>query len=237
MKPYVYQSVYEHEIAAVFAIAYDGLIHAVGLGNSGVVCRHWVMEKTDFGLIKDIPKPMMAVWKESVTVVPAQFIGVKPPDADFDSMVTLNDEAFLCYKGKNRQHLFQSYLHKAQMVAAKYQSLVFFWCLNDCVYLSVFEGGKLLFSNVFEVNKKEEIVYFVLAVARDCGFDSKPFTLLGDADDSQMNELYADFETLSVELVHLNREPLYTGCDDAPDAHVANLLSFLGGCEFPRDYN
>jgi hypothetical protein len=48
---------------------------------------------------------------------------------------------------------------------------------------------------------------------------------------------HADFETLSVELVHLNREPLYTGCDHAPDAHVANLLSFLGGCEFPRDYN
>jgi len=237
VKPYVYQSVNEQEVVAVFAVSCEGLIHALGVDSHGGVCKHWVMDKSDFGLIKDLPKPMMAVWKESVAIVPAQFIGVKPADSEFDSMVTLNEELFLCYKGKNRQHLFQAYLNKAQQVALKYSSLLFFWCLNNCIYISVFESGKLLFANIFEINNKDEIVYFILAVARDCGFDSKPFTLLGDANDNQMNDLHADFEKLAIELIHLNREHLYPGCNDAPDAHVANLLSFLGGCEFPRDYH
>lgn len=237
MKPYVYQSVNEHELATVFAVAYDGLIHALGIDSLGVVSRHWVMDKSDFGLIKDLPKPIMAVWKEPLAVVPAQFIGVTPPDTEFDSMVTLNDESFLCYKGKNRQHLFQAYLQKAQLMGNKYPNLLFFWCLNNCVYISVFENGKLLFANNFEVNNKDEIVYFILAIARDNGFDSKPFTLLGDGNENQMNDLHSDFEKLAIELTHLNRENLYPGSNGTPDAHVSNLLSFLGGCEFPRDYN
>lgn len=237
MKSYVYQSSIDHQLVSVFSIAFDGWVHALGFSDLGNVCRHWVLDKSDFGLIKDIPKPLMAVWNVPVSVVPAQFIGVKPPESNLDSMVTLNDDSFLCYRGKNRQHLFQAYMIKAQAIGLNHQCLVFFWNLNDCLYISVFESGKLLFANIFDVTKKEEIVYFVLAAARDCGFDAKPFTLLGDADENLMNELYSEFEKMDIELTHLNRDSIYPGCNDAPSAHVANLLSFLVGCDFPRDYN
>ena len=61
-----------------------------------------------------------------------------------------------------------------------------------------------MFANNFEVKKKEEIIYFTLSVARDCGFDSKPFHLLGDSNETTINELQTEFEKLSIELIHFN---------------------------------
>lgn len=236
METYVYQSEDDHQVAAVVAVTYDGNIHALGLSENGQTQKHWYLDKSDFGLIRDLPKPLMVVWKESISVVPAQFIGVHPPDSEFDTRVTLNDELFLCYKGKNRQHLFQSYFLNAQKASLQYSNLIFFCSINDSLYLTVFEGGKLLFANNFEVKKKEEIIYFTLSVARDCGFDSKPFHLLGDSNEITINELQTEFEKLSIELIHFNREVLHPDFYNAPDPHIAFLLSQMGGCEFPKDY-
>lgn len=226
-----YQRAYTESDALVYSIKHDGFYHRLVFDAPSAVCAHQVQAQkpTDF-------KGRSVLWNRTFSLVPEAFLGSEPNGINMDTKVLLDEGIYLCYKGKNRQHLFQSIYLTARNWADKVDQLVFFWWYESTVYILVFEKQRMRFANIFNIKNASEAVYFMLAAAQECHIHQGPFKIVGDAGDSHFEQLEMELEKLQLTAQAVTRENLYSGYLQSPYQIISHYLFQLPQCALPEAY-
>ena len=228
---WLYERQYDPTDALYYSLKHDGFLHTLVFDSPSKVCEHRIEEKK--GSEK---KGRMVLWNKQLTLVPEAFLGSEPKSLEIDTKVLLDEGVYLCYKGKNRQHLFQSVYLSAQKVAENKRHTVFFWWYSGMLYVLVFNNQNLQFANGFEVQNASEVAYFILSAAQECGIHQEKFVIVGDAQEDAMQELDVVLEKLGLEVDAVNRSLLYGNYFNSPYQILSGYLYQMPQCALPEAY-
>ncbi len=226
-----YRRDYAEIDALVYSLKHDGLLHSLVFDSPSRVCEHQIGDKK--GLDK---KGRMVVWDRNFSLVPEAFLSSEPPEIEIDTKVLIDEGLYLCYKGKNRQHLFQSVYLEAQKVAEDKPNTVFFWWCSNTLYVVLFKKQQLQFANVFDVGSASEVAYFILAATQECGMHQEAFSLVGDAESDNLQLMDAEMEKLGLQIIAVNRSDLYPGYFNSPKQILSGYLYHMPQCALPEEY-
>ena len=228
---WLYERQYDPTDALYYSLKHDGFLHTLVFDSPSKVCEHRIEEKK--GAEK---KGRMVLWNKQFTLVPEAFLGSEPKSLEIDTKVLLDEGVYLCYKGKNRQHLFQSVYLSARKVAENKRHTVFFWWYSGMLYVLVFNNQSLQFANAFEVQNASEVAYFILSAAQECGIHQEKFVIVGDAQEDAMQELDVVLEKLGLEVDAVNRSLLYGNYFNSPYQILSGYLYQMPQCALPEAY-
>ena len=228
---WLYERQYDPTDALYYSLKHDGFLHTLVFDSPSKVCEHRIEEKK--GAEK---KGRMVLWNKQFTLVPEAFLGSEPKSLEIDTKVLLDEGVYLCYKGKNRQHLFQSVYLSARKVAENKRHTVFFWWYSGLLYVLVFNNQNLQFANGFEVQNASEVAYFILSAAQECGIHQEKFVIVGDAQEDAMQELDVVLEKLGLEVDAVNRSLLYGNYFNSPYQILSGYLYQMPQCALPEAY-
>ncbi len=228
---WLYERQYDPTDALYYSLKHDGFLHTLVFDSPSKVCEHRIEEKK--GAEK---KGRMVLWNKQFTLVPEAFLGSEPKSLEIDTKVLLDEGVYLCYKGKNRQHLFQSVYLSARKVAENKRHTVFFWWYSGMLYVLVFNDQNLQFANGFEVQNASEVAYFILSAAQECGIHQEKFVIVGDAQEDTMQELDVVLEKLGLEVDAVNRSLLYGNYFNSPYQILSGYLYQMPQCALPEAY-
>ena len=228
---WLYERQYDPTDALYYSLKHDGFLHTLVFDSPSKVCEHRIEEKK--GSEK---KGRMVLWNKQFTLVPEAFLGSEPKSLEIDTKVLLDEGVYLCYKGKNRQHLFQSVYLSARKVAENKRHTVFFWWYSGMLYVLVFNDQNLQFANGFEVQNASEVAYFILSAAQECGIHQEKFVIVGDAQEDAMQELDVVLEKLGLEVDAVNRSLLYGNYFNSPYQILSGYLYQMPQCALPEAY-
>jgi len=228
---WLYERQYDPTDALYYSLKHDGFLHTLVFDSPSKVCEHRIEEKK--GSEK---KGRMVLWNKQFTLVPEAFLGSEPKSLEIDTKVLLDEGVYLCYKGKNRQHLFQSVYLSARKVAENKRHTVFFWWYSGMLYVLVFNNQNLQFANGFEVQNASEVAYFILSAAQECGIHQEKFVIVGDAQEDAMQELDVVLEKLGLEVDAVNRSLLYGNYFNSPYQILSGYLYQMPQCALPEAY-
>jgi len=228
---WLYERQYDPTDALYYSLKHDGFLHTLVFDSPSKVCEHRIEEKK--GSEK---KGRMVLWNKQFTLVPEAFLGSEPKSLEIDTKVLLDEGVYLCYKGKNRQHLFQSVYLSARKVAENKRHTVFFWWYSGMLYVLVFNNQNLQFANGFEVQNASEVAYFILSAAQECGIHQEKFVIVGDAQEDAMQELDVVLEKLGLEVNAVNRSLLYGNYFNSPYQILSGYLYQMPQCALPEAY-
>ena len=228
---WLYERQYDPTDALYYSLKHDGFLHTLVFDSPSKVCEHRIEEKK--GSEK---KGRMVLWNKQFTLVPEAFLGSEPKSLEIDTKVLLDEGVYLCYKGKNRQHLFQSVYLSARKVAENKRHTVFFWWYSGMLYVLVFNNQNLHFANGFEVQNASEVAYFILSAAQECGIHQEKFVIVGDAQEDAMQELDVVLEKLGLEVDAVNRSLLYGNYFNSPYQILSGYLYQMPQCALPEAY-
>lgn len=228
---WLYERQYDPTDALYYSLKHDGFLHTLVFDSPSKVCEHRIEEKK--GSEK---KGRMVLWNKQFTLVPEAFLGSEPKSLEIDTKVLLDEGVYLCYKGKNRQHLFQSVYLSARKVAENKRHTVFFWWYSGMLYVLVFNNQSLQFANGFEVQNASEVAYFILSAAQECGIHQEKFVIVGDAQEDTMQELDVVLEKLGLEVDAVNRSLLYGNYFNSPYQILSGYLYQMPQCALPEAY-
>jgi len=228
---WLYERQYDPTDALYYSLKHDGFLHTLVFDSPSKVCEHRIEEKK--GSEK---KGRMVLWNKQLTLVPEAFLGSEPKSLEIDTKVLLDEGVYLCYKGKNRQHLFQSVYLSARKVAENKRHTVFFWWYSGMLYVLVFNNQNLQFANGFEVQNASEVAYFILSAAQECGIHQEKFVIVGDAQEDAMQELDVVLEKLGLEVDAVNRSLLYGNYFNSPYQILSGYLYQMPQCALPEAY-
>ena len=228
---WLYERQYDPTDALYYSLKHDGFLHTLVFDSPSKVCEHRIEEKK--GSEK---KGRMVLWNKQFTLVPEAFLGSEPKSLEIDTKVLLDEGVYLCYKGKNRQHLFQSVYLSARKVAENKRHTVFFWWYSGMLYVLVFNNQSLQFANGFEVQNASEVAYFILSAAQECGIHQEKFVIVGDAQEDAMQELDVVLEKLGLEVDAVNRSLLYGNYFNSPYQILSGYLYQMPQCALPEAY-
>ena len=228
---WLYERQYDPTDALYYSLKHDGFLHTLVFDSPSKVCEHRIEEKK--GAEK---KGRMVLWNKQLTLVPEAFLGSEPKSLEIDTKVLLDEGVYLCYKGKNRQHLFQSVYLSARKVAENKRHTVFFWWYSGMLYVLVFNNQNLQFANGFEVQNASEVAYFILSAAQECGIHQEKFVIVGDAQEDAMQELDVVLEKLGLEVDAVNRSLLYGNYFNSPYQILSGYLYQMPQCALPEAY-
>ena len=214
-----------------FTLKHDDLHHVMGFGSPSRVQEHLIMDKK---LVDK--KGRHVLWDRPFHVVPEPFLGSHPDNIKLDTKVLLDDGIYLVYKGKNRQHLFQSVYLKAKEIAATRKHAVFYWWHSQVLYVLAFKQEQLQLANSYSVTGVKEVLYFILSVTQECGFHDEEFLLMGDSSEENQQLLEGELEKLNLSSDAMSRKTLYAGYSEAPFGHLSTFLSQLPQCALPEEY-
>lgn len=226
-----YRKAYEESDALVYSLKHDGFIHTLVFDSPSNVCEHRVDSKKN-----SEKKGRMVLWDRRFTLVPETFLGSEPPHIEIDTKVLLDEGLYLCYKGKNRQHLFQSVYLTARKVAESKSKMVFFWWYAQTLYVLVFVKQQLQFANSFEVQNASEVAYFLLSAAQECGIHQEKFVLIGDAESESLQDLDTVLDKLELGSEAVNRPMLYSDYYGSPFQILSGYLYQMPQCALPEGY-
>jgi len=228
---WLYERQYDPTDALYYSLKHDGFLHTLVFDSPSKVCEHRIEEKK--GAEK---KGRMVLWNKQFNLVPEAFLGSEPKSLEIDTKVLLDEGVYLCYKGKNRQHLFQSVYLSARKVAENKRHTVFFWWYSGMLYVLVFNNQNLQFANGFEVQNASEVAYFILSAAQECGIHQEKFVIVGDAQEDAMQELDVVLEKLGLEVDAVNRSLLYGNYFNSPYQILSGYLYQMPQCALPEAY-
>ena len=228
---WLYERQYDPTDALYYSLKHDGFLHTLVFDSPSKVCEHRIEEKK--GSEK---KGRMVLWNKQFNLVPEAFLGSEPKSLEIDTKVLLDEGVYLCYKGKNRQHLFQSVYLSARKVAENKRHTVFFWWYSGMLYVLVFNNQNLQFANGFEVQNASEVAYFILSAAQECGIHQEKFVIVGDAQEDAMQELDVVLEKLGLEVDAVNRSLLYGNYFNSPYQILSGYLYQMPQCALPEAY-
>ena len=228
---WLYERQYDPTDALYYSLKHDGFLHTLVFDSPSKVCEHRIEEKK--GSEK---KGRMVLWNKQFTLVPEAFLGSEPKSLEIDTKVLLDEGVYLCYKGKNRQHLFQSVYLSARKVAENKRHTVFFWWYSGMLNVLVFNNQNLQFANGFEVQNASEVAYFILSAAQECGIHQEKFVIVGDAQEDAMQELDVVLEKLGLEVDAVNRSLLYGNYFNSPYQILSGYLYQMPQCALPEAY-
>jgi len=228
---WLYERHYDPTDALYYSLKHDGFLHTLVFDSPSKVCEHRIEEKK--GAEK---KGRMVLWNKQFNLVPEAFLGSEPKSLEIDTKVLLDEGVYLCYKGKNRQHLFQSVYLSARKVAENKRHTVFFWWYSGMLYVLVFNNQNLQFANGFEVQNASEVAYFILSAAQECGIHQEKFVIVGDAQEDAMQELDVVLEKLGLEVDAVNRSLLYGNYFNSPYQILSGYLYQMPQCALPEAY-
>lgn len=226
-----YRNAYDESDALIYSLKHDGYHHSLVFDSPSNVCEHRIDAKNN-----SEKKGRMVLWDRRFTLVPETFLGSEPPHLEIDTKVLLDEGLYLCYKGKNRQHLFQSVYLTARKVAESKPILVFFWWYAQTLYVLVFVKQQLQFANSFEVQNASEVAYFLLSAAQECAIHNEKFVLAGDAESESLQDLDSVLEKLELGAEAVNRPMLYPDYYGSPFQILSGYLYHMPQCALPEGY-
>lgn len=229
--PWNYQRDYAEGDALAYYLKHDGWIHGLVFDAPSKVCEHFVEAKRT----KE-KRGKSVLWDRTFTLVPEVFLGSEPKGIVLDTKVLLDEGMYLCYEGKNRQHLFQSVYLSARDMAERHHFMVYFWCHEQVLYVLVFAKQQLRFANMFHVKGASEVLYFVLAAAQECGIHQEKFSIIGDGDASFIGLVDVELEKLGLTMTSMNRSLLYSGYFSSPFQEMSMYLYQMPQCALPEEY-
>jgi hypothetical protein len=224
-----FQRPYSESDALVYSMKHDGAIHRMVFDAPASICEHTIDSKKTHD-----KKGRSVLWDRPFVLVPEAFIGSEPPHMEMDTKVLLDEGIYLCYKGKHRQHLYQSVYLSAKNWSEKIDKVVYFWWHASTLYVTVMVKQSLQFANLFEVQNAS--VYFLLAAAQECDIHKDTFQLVGDSDSEGYSALEAELEKLQLTAHAVTREDLYPGYFQSPYQWISNYLYHLPQCALPEAY-
>ena len=226
-----YRKEYDERDALVYSLKHDGLLHTLVFDSPAKICEHRIHDTKN-----PDKKGRPVLWDRRFSLVPEPFLRSEPPEIDIDTKVLLDEGLYLCYRGKNRQHLFQSVYLSARKVAETKTYTVFFWWYAHTLYVLVFAKQQLQFANSFDVQSASEVAYFLLSAAQECGIHQEKFHLVGDAESDAMQDLDVVLEKLGLEVEAVNRPLLYSSYFNSPYQILSGYLYQMPQCALPEGY-
>jgi hypothetical protein len=214
-----------------FYLKHDGCMHGLVFDSPSNVCEHWIEDKRS----KE-KRGRAVLWDRLFSLIPEPFLGSEPPGIELDTKVLLDEGVYLCYKGVNRQHLFQSVYLTAKEISENVPRLVFFWWHERVVYVLVFLKQQLRFANLFEVKDAAEVVYFVLSAVQECDMHQDEFTIIGDADSNDLQHVDLELEKLGLGMKARTRVSLYADYFNSPYQVLSTYLFQMPQCALPEAY-
>ena len=214
-----------------FTVKHDDLHHVMGFSSPSVVNEHIINHKKAID-----KKGRHVLWDRPFHVIPEPFLGSGPEGITMDTKVLLDDGIYLVYKGKNRQHLFQSIYLKGKEIAQQNPRLVLYWWHGQVLCVAAFKQGQLQMANLYSVTGVQEVLYFILASAQECAFHETTFKIYGDAQEENQQALELELEKLQLTAQSINRNGLYSGYSRSPFGHISAYIYQLPQCALPEEY-
>lgn len=215
----------------LIALKRSGRVNQIGVNSIGRVDFHLIDEKS-----KLVKGGQFVVIDTPIHLVPEPFIGSQPKGIALDVKTELTAGIFLCYEGKNRQHLFQGVFQKANQIALQSSNVAFVWHHEDLMYVICFKEKKFIFGNIFSVQDMAECIYFSLSSIQECGISNLNFEFFVDGDLNWVHDFSEQLIPMGLKPSPVHHSELYNGYYNSPQNHIDSYLFQLLSCELPEEY-
>jgi len=215
----------------LIALKHSGRVNQIGINSSGNVQYHIVDDKS-----KIIKGGQFVVIDSPIHIVPEPFLGAQPQGIELSVKTELIPGVFLCYEGKNRQHLFQGVFQKAFQISQQNSSFAFVWHHEDVMYVICFNEKQLVFGNIFNVEDMAECIYFSLTAIQESGISNLDFEFFIDGDSTWVHDFSEQLMPMGIKPSPVHHTELYNGYYNSPQNHIDTYLFQLISCELPEEY-
>jgi hypothetical protein len=215
----------------VVSLKHNGMLNVMSLGSSLKITSHRIDTKS-----KIENRGQAVLWNREIQIIPEQFLNAEPLGMEIDTKVLLRPGVFLCYKGKQQQHLFQAVYLQAELVSRKHANLLFVWHHEGILYVICFKGGMFVFGNVFMASDIQEAIYFALSAAQDTEIHRSEFAIFSDAESQFIFDFQEKLGKLGLSTEVMKHEWLYPQFLSSPYQHLSYYLQKMPGLAVPEDY-
>lgn len=220
-----------NEELKLIALKHSGRVNQIGVNSIGKVGFHLIDEKN-----KLIKGGQFVVIDSPIHLVPEPFLGAQPTGIEINVKIEITPGVFLCYEGKNRQHLFQGVFQKANQIAQQKSNIAFVWNHEDLIYIICFKEKKFVFGNIYNVQDMAECIYFSLSSIQDCGVYNVGFEFYIDGDSNWVHDFSEQLLPMGLKPTPVHHAELYNGYYNSPQNHIDSYLFQLLSCELPEEY-
>ena len=209
------------------SISHDTLLHQLGIDEDLEITTHIIrdLDQTETNLVK---------WQTPFYFIPEYFVSPSNKTIQYDTIYDLGNGIQVCYEGQGCYHLIIAIYKHAQ--GLKFQKrMVYFWLHEQTLIVLVFEDSVLKFGNFFEVDGINEVMYFILSAANECGFNQNSFAIVGDGENHELSLIQVELQKLKLGLIFVEKNELYPGYFASPYQHFSFYLKTLMECALPEE--
>lgn len=215
----------------VVSLKHNGMLNVMSLDSELKVTSHQIDSKS-----KIENRGQAVLWNREFQIIPEQFLNAEPEGLEIDTKTLLRPGIYLCYKGKHRQHLFQSVFVQAEQISRKHPNLLFVWHHEGIIYVICFKGGNFVFGNMFVASDLQEALYFALSAAQDTEIHRGEFVIFTDAQSDFVTDFQAKLNKLELSTEVMKYDWLYPQFLTSPYRHLSFYLQKMPGLSVPEDY-
>ncbi len=209
------------------SLCHNNLLHQLGTDQDFEVTSHSVSEEVDLEL-------NLVKWQTPFYFIPEYFVSPSKEMFNFDNLYEVGNGINLCYEGSGNYHLVLGMYRYAQRLKL-HKRLVYFWLHEQTLIVLVFEDHVLKFGNLFEVDGINEVMYFILSAANECGFHQNSFAIVGDGENQELSVIQMELQKLKLGLIYVEKSELYEGYFASPYQHFSFYLKSLLECALPEE--
>ncbi len=215
----------------IVSLKHNGMLNVMSLDSELKVTSHQIDSKS-----KIEQRGQAVLWNREFQIIPEQFLNAEPDELEIDTKTMLKPGIYLCYKGKHRQHLFQSVFVQAEQVSRKHPNLLFVWHHEGILYVLCFKNGNFVFGNMFKASDLQEAIYFALSAAQDAEIHRGEFVIFTDAQMDFIEDFQSKLNKLELNTEVMKYDWLYPQFLTSPFRHLSYYLQKMPGLSVPEDY-
>jgi len=231
LKNWEYHTDNNNDDLKLIALKRSARVNQIGVNSLGKVEYHVVDDKS-----KIVKGGQFAVLDNPIHIVPEPFLGAQPQGIKLNVKTELIPGVFLCYEGKNRQHLFQGVFQKAIEISQQNASFTFVWHHEGVMYVICFKEKEFVFGNIFNVEDMAECIYFSLTAIQESTISNLDFEFLIDGDSNWIHGYSEQLLPMGLKPSPVQHMELYNGYYNSPQNHIDSYLFQLVSCELPEEY-
>ncbi len=216
----------------IVSLKHNGMLNVMALDAQLKVTLHQIDSKS-----KIENRGQAVLWNREFHIIPEQFLNAEPEGLDIDTKTLLKPGVYLCYKGKNRQHLFQAVYVQADLIARKHPNLLFVWQHEGILYVICFKNGVFVFGNLYQAADLQESIYFALSAVQDTEIHRGEFVIFTDAQSDFVTDFQEKLSKLELSTEVMKYEWLYPQFLLSPYRHLSYYLQKMPGLAVPEDYH
>lgn len=215
----------------VVSLKHNGMLNVMSLNSELKVTSHQIDSKS-----KIENRGQAVLWNREFHIIPEQFLNAEPDGLEIDTKTLLKPGVYLCYKGKHRQHLFQSVFVQAEHISRKHPNLLFVWHHEGIIYVVCFKSGNFVFGNMFVASDLQEALYFALSAAQDTEIHRGEFVIFTDAESDFIADFQAKLNKLELSTEVMKYDWIYPQFLTSPYRHLSYYLQKMPGLSVPEEY-